>query len=93
MQKIILRKVRFSPYEVRLNRTSENFENSKKIWKLRKVDFWGFSEFSNAQFNSHELNLTSGKPMQSQINARWDLMSHKSEILHSMIFSVFIVNV
>ena len=44
MQKIILRKVRFSPYEVRLNRTSENFENSKKSENSEK---WNFEVFPN----------------------------------------------
>ena len=55
------------------------------------MSFSKFSEFSDVWFNLslHELNLshvkTLHKPTQSQIDARWDLMSHQSEILHSLI--------
>ena len=55
MQKIILRKVRFSPYEVGLNKTSENFENSKKSENSEK---WNFEVFPNF-------------PMLSSIHMSW----------------------
>ena len=66
------------------------------IGKLRKQEFRNFmscSKFFNIQFNLtiNMLNLTSctvtlHKPMQSQTDASWDLISHQNEILHSLVF-------
>ena len=90
MQKITLREMRFNTHRVRFKWTSENSK------KLRKVEFWDlitfkfseFSTFSSVQFNLtwHWFNLTMCKPMWSQIDMRWDLLSHQSEILHSLTF-------
>ena len=60
---------------------------------MKFCEFFKFSEFSDVWFNltSPGLNLTlhkvtSHERMGSQIDARWDLMSHQSEILYSLIF-------
>ena len=91
--------MKYNPWEVRLNQTSENleksqnWENSEEKWNLEIL--WVFPIFSNFKFNPTlcGLNLKSHKvtlyePMWSQIDGRWDLMSHQSEIILSLIFTL-----
>ena len=88
MQSIILHEVRFKPRKVRLQ------IELQKTWRTQITDILKcyslieFSEFSDAQLNLTpcRLNLTSRKPLKGQIDTRWDLLNHQSEILHSLIF-------
>ena len=62
--------------EIELN-IKKNSENSK-FWVLS--DVW--LNLTLCELNLTSCKVASHKPIQSQIDVRWDLMSHQSEIIH-----------